>query len=40
MNYGDNILTHWKHPMAVSTKTEPSGGSEYKILNRPPIAHR
>jgi hypothetical protein len=40
MTYGDDILTHWKHPMAVSTKTEASGGSEYKILNRPPIAHR
>jgi hypothetical protein len=37
MTYGDDILTHWKHPMAVSTKTEASGGSEYKILNRPPL---
>ena len=40
MTYGDDILTHWKHPMAVSKKTGASGGGEYKILNRPPIAHR
>jgi len=39
MTYGDAILTHWKHPAAVSTKMEASGGSEYKILNRPLIAH-
>jgi hypothetical protein len=40
MTYGDDIPTHWKHPMAVSTKMEASGGSEYKTLNRLPIAHR
>ena len=39
MTYGDDILTHWKHPAAVSIKIEASGGSEYKILNRLPIAH-
>jgi hypothetical protein len=40
MTYGDDILTHWKHPMAVSTKMEVSGGSKYKIRCRPQIAHR
>jgi hypothetical protein len=28
---GDDILTYWKHPVAVSTKMEASGGSEYKM---------
>jgi len=31
MTYGDTIVTHWKHSVAVSTKMEASGGSEYKI---------
>jgi hypothetical protein len=39
MTYGDDIMTYWKHPVAVSTTMEASGGSEYKILNRPLIAH-
>jgi hypothetical protein len=31
MNYGDDIMTQRKHPVAVSTKMEASDGSEYKI---------
>jgi hypothetical protein len=39
MTYGDTIVTHWKHPVAVSIKLEASGGSEYKICCCLPIAH-
>jgi len=38
--YSEAIAIHRKHPVAVSAKMEASGGSEYKILNRPPIARR
>jgi hypothetical protein len=40
MTYSEAIAIRRKHPVAVSAKMEASGGSEYKILNRLPIAHR
>jgi hypothetical protein len=39
MTYGEAIAIRRKHPAAVSTKMEASGGSEYEILNCPLIAH-
>jgi hypothetical protein len=32
-SYGDAILTHWKHPVAVSTKPEAPDGSKYKTFH-------
>jgi hypothetical protein len=31
INYGDDILTQWKHPVAASARMEASGGSEHEI---------
>jgi hypothetical protein len=40
MTYSEAIAIHRKHPVALSTEMEASGGSEYKMRCRLHIAYR